>query len=170
MHGPLGPKTLVLVAQQYSRKKDCTSGKMQIKIKRNRHFTFQKYHKAQLRRSGVRGNSGLREIDIPVTRTLYPWDFVFCTTVTTEVCNSLFSYRVMLMYVWRFEGARRFLAWLLGNGRQARQGLDTDVTLPHTWLNVLQMVAPRAAIWSHLAMGGWHLYRCHAHAPHSIFL
>ena len=39
-----------------------------------------------------------------------------------------------------------FLARLLGDGRQARQGLDTNVTLPTTWLNALQMVAPRAAI------------------------
>ena len=50
--------------------------------------------------------------------------------------------------MWRFEGAR-----LLGDGRQARQGLDTNITLPTTWLNALQMAAPRAAIWTHLATG-----------------
>ena len=31
------------------------------------------------------------------------------------------------------------LTRLLGDGCQARQGLDTDVTLPHTWLNVLHL-------------------------------
>ena len=36
--------------------------------------------------------------------------------------------------------------WSLSDGHQARQGLDTDVTTFHNWLNVLQMVAPRAAI------------------------
>ena len=46
-----------------------------------------------------------------------------------------------------------FLARLLGDGHQAQQGLDTDVTLPTTWLNALQMAAPRAAIWTHLATG-----------------
>ena len=44
-------------------------------------------------------------------------------------------------------------AWLLSDGRQAPQGLDTDVMLPHSWFNVLQMAAPRAAIGFHLAMG-----------------
>ena len=39
-----------------------------------------------------------------------------------------------------------FLARLLGDGRQAQHGLDTDVTLPTTWLNALQMVDPMAAI------------------------
>ena len=46
-----------------------------------------------------------------------------------------------------------FLTRLLGNGRQAQQGLDTDVTLPTTWLNALQMAAPSAAIWTHLVTG-----------------
>ena len=36
--------------------------------------------------------------------------------------------------------------WSLSDGRQARQGLDTDVTTFHNWLSVLQMVAPGAAI------------------------
>ena len=39
-----------------------------------------------------------------------------------------------------------FPARLLGNGRQAQQGLDTNVMLPTTWLNALQMAAPGAAI------------------------
>ena len=46
-----------------------------------------------------------------------------------------------------------FHARLLGDGRQARQGLDTDATLPTTWLSALQMAAPGAAIWSLLATG-----------------
>ena len=37
-------------------------------------------------------------------------------------------------------------AWSLSEGRQARQGLDTDVTLFHNSFNVLQMAAPGAAI------------------------
>ena len=37
-------------------------------------------------------------------------------------------------------------AWLLSDGRQALQGLDTDVTMFHNWLSVLQMAAPGAAI------------------------
>ena len=37
-------------------------------------------------------------------------------------------------------------AWLLSDGHQARQGLDTNVTPFHNWFNVLQMVAPGAAI------------------------
>ena len=37
-------------------------------------------------------------------------------------------------------------AWLLSDGRQARQGLDTNVTTFHNWLSVLQMAAPGAAI------------------------
>ena len=36
--------------------------------------------------------------------------------------------------------------WLLSNGRQARQGLDTDITMFHNWPSVLQMAAPRPAI------------------------
>ena len=43
-------------------------------------------------------------------------------------------------------GFHRYIARLLGNGHQAAQGLDTDVALPSTHLNILQMVAPRAAI------------------------
>ena len=39
-----------------------------------------------------------------------------------------------------------FPARLLGDGRQAQQGLDTDITLPTTWLSALQMAAPRVAI------------------------
>ena len=39
-----------------------------------------------------------------------------------------------------------FPAQLLGDSHEAQQGLDTNVTLPTTWLNTLQMVAPRAAI------------------------
>ena len=37
-------------------------------------------------------------------------------------------------------------AWSLSDGRQARQGLDTDITPFHNSFNVLQMVAPGAAI------------------------
>ena len=37
-------------------------------------------------------------------------------------------------------------AWSLSDGRQARQGLDTNVTMFHNWLSVLQMAAPGAAI------------------------
>ena len=37
-------------------------------------------------------------------------------------------------------------AWLISDGRRALQGLDTDVTMFHNWLSVLQMAAPRAAI------------------------
>ena len=39
-----------------------------------------------------------------------------------------------------------FPAQLLSDGHQARQGLDTNVMLPTTWLNALQMVAPGADI------------------------
>ena len=45
-----------------------------------------------------------------------------------------------------FYGACHFPTWLLSDGHQAPQDLDTDVMLPHTWVNVLQRVAPRAAI------------------------
>ena len=44
-------------------------------------------------------------------------------------------------------------AWSLSDGRQARQGLDTDVMPFHNWFNILQMAAPGAAIWLHLAIG-----------------
>ena len=44
-------------------------------------------------------------------------------------------------------------AWSLSDGRQARQGLDTDITPFYNWFNILQMAAPGAAIWLHLAMG-----------------
>ena len=37
-------------------------------------------------------------------------------------------------------------AWLLSNGRQAQQGLDTDVMPFHNWFNILQMAASGAAI------------------------
>ena len=37
-------------------------------------------------------------------------------------------------------------AWSLSDGHQALQGLDTDVTMFHNWLSILQMVAPGAAI------------------------
>ena len=37
-------------------------------------------------------------------------------------------------------------AWSLSDGRQALQGLDTDVTPSHNSFNVLQMVASGAAI------------------------
>ena len=37
-------------------------------------------------------------------------------------------------------------AWSLSDGRQAQQGLDTDVMPFHYSFNVLQMPAPRAAI------------------------
>ena len=37
-------------------------------------------------------------------------------------------------------------AWSLSDGRQALQGLDTDVMTFHNWLSVLQMAAPGAAI------------------------
>ena len=37
-------------------------------------------------------------------------------------------------------------AWSLSDGRQALQGLDTDVMTFHNWLSILQMAAPRAAI------------------------
>ena len=37
-------------------------------------------------------------------------------------------------------------AWLLSDGRQAWQGLDTNVMPFHNSFNVLQMVAPGAAI------------------------
>ena len=36
--------------------------------------------------------------------------------------------------------------WSLSDGRQARQGSDTDVTPFHNWFNILQMAAPGAAI------------------------
>ena len=44
-------------------------------------------------------------------------------------------------------------AWSLSDSRQAREGLDTDIMPFHKWLNILQMAAPGAAIWLHLAMG-----------------
>ena len=56
--------------------------------------------------------------------------------------------------------------WLLSDSRQAVQGLDIDIMPFHNSFNILQMAAPRAAIWVHLAMGGWHLRRHHACAPH----
>ena len=34
----------------------------------------------------------------------------------------------------------------LSDSHQARQGLDTDITMFHNWLSILQMAAPRAAI------------------------
>ena len=34
----------------------------------------------------------------------------------------------------------------LSDGRQTRQGLDTDVMTFHNWFSILQMVAPGAAI------------------------
>ena len=37
-------------------------------------------------------------------------------------------------------------AWSLSDGRQAWQGLDTDVTPFHNSFNILQMAAPGAAI------------------------
>ena len=37
-------------------------------------------------------------------------------------------------------------AWLISDGRQALQGLDTDIKMFHNWLSVLQMAAPRAAV------------------------
>ena len=37
-------------------------------------------------------------------------------------------------------------AWLLSAGRQAWQGLDTDVTPFHNSFNILQKAAPGAAI------------------------
>ena len=37
-------------------------------------------------------------------------------------------------------------AWSLSDGCQAQQGLDTDVTMFHNWLSILQMAAPGAAI------------------------
>ena len=54
----------------------------------------------------------------------------------------------------------------LSDGRQAQQGLVTDVTLYHNPFNVLQMAAPRAAIWFHLATGGRCLCGHHACVPH----
>ena len=36
--------------------------------------------------------------------------------------------------------------WSLSDGHQARQGLDTDITPFHNSFNILQMVAPGAAI------------------------
>ena len=60
-------------------------------------------------------------------------------------------------------------AWSLSDGRQALLGLDTDVTPFHNLFNVLQMAAPRAAIWLHLAMGvGACAGVTHAH-PTKIF-
>ena len=37
-------------------------------------------------------------------------------------------------------------AWSLSDGRQAQQGLDTDVMTFQNWPSVLQMAAPGAAI------------------------
>ena len=36
--------------------------------------------------------------------------------------------------------------WSLSDGHQAWQGLDTDITMFHNWLSILQMAAPGAAI------------------------
>ena len=44
-------------------------------------------------------------------------------------------------------------AWSLSDSHQAQQGLDTDIMIFHNWFNILQMAAPGAAIWLHLAMG-----------------
>ena len=65
-----------------------------------------------------------------------------------------------------FRVPATFPAQLLSDGRQAPQGLDTNITLPHTWFNVLQMAAPRAAIWLHLATGVGCLRGCRASAAH----
>ena len=37
-------------------------------------------------------------------------------------------------------------AWSLSDSRQARQGLDTDIMPFHNSFNILQMLAPGAAI------------------------
>ena len=37
-------------------------------------------------------------------------------------------------------------AWSLSDGHQARQGLDTDITMFHNSVSTLQMAAPGAAI------------------------
>ena len=52
-----------------------------------------------------------------------------------------------------FRVPTAFLPGQLTDSHRAPQGLDTDVTLHHTWFNILQMAAPRAAIWLHLATG-----------------
>ena len=56
--------------------------------------------------------------------------------------------------------------WSLRDSPQAHQGLVTDVTPFHNLFNVMQMVAPRAAIWLHIAMGGRSLRGHHACMPH----
>ena len=71
--------------------------------------------------------------------------------------------------MWRFLGYPPLPAWSLSDGRQARQGLDTDVMMFHNSVNTLQMVAPGAAIWLHLATGvGACAGATHAH-PTKIF-
>ena len=53
---------------------------------------------------------------------------------------------------WKFQpyvtvlGYPPLPAWSLSDGRQAQQGLHTDVMTFHNWLSILQMVAPGEAI------------------------
>ena len=56
--------------------------------------------------------------------------------------------------------------WLLRDGRQAQQGLDTNVTTFHNWLSVLQMVAPQGSHLTPPCNGGRHLHGCCACMPY----
>ena len=55
--------------------------------------------------------------------------------------------------------------WLLSDGHQARQGLDTDIMTFHIWLSILQMVAPQGSHLTPPSNGGRHLHGC----PTKIF-
>ena len=57
-------------------------------------------------------------------------------------------------------------AWLLSDGHQALQGLDTDVMTFHNWLSVLQMAAPKGSHLTPPSNGGWHLRGCRTCVPH----
>ena len=59
---------------------------------------------------------------------------------------------------------------LPSDGHQAHMGLDTGTRLFHLLHNVLQMAAPRAAIWLLPSNRGQCLCGCHACMPHQKFL
>ena len=57
-------------------------------------------------------------------------------------------------------------AWLLSDGHQARQGLDTNVTMFLNWLSVLQMATPQGSHLTPPSNGGQRLCGHRACAPH----
>ena len=61
----------------------------------------------------------------------------------------------------------RLVAWQRSS---SRTGLNTDVAHRPTHFFALQMVAPRAAIYTYLAMGRWRLSGCCTCVPYPNFL